>query len=110
MLWRAGRLESSGSSSCSAHLGGLESPISQIAESLFPDSRRTGLPRYVGLLTGNADGEPIVSQLATGFRDCAGKRLSYLIYRSAPAVHRAAFSESGNHATGADEPGPPDEP
>lgn len=42
MLWRAGRLESSGSSSCSAHLGGLESPISQIDESLFPDSRRAG--------------------------------------------------------------------
>ena len=44
MPWRAGCLESSGSSRYSPHFGRLESPINQIDESLFPGPRSTGYP------------------------------------------------------------------
>ena len=39
MLWRAGCLESNGSSKDFLQLGGLESPINQTEEFLFPDPR-----------------------------------------------------------------------
>ena len=53
MLCRAGCLESNGTSRDSLHFGGLESPINQIGEFLFPDSRFTN---YVPMSDGQQGG------------------------------------------------------